>query len=432
MQIPSETNVPKQALRRLGAKLSGVAIFGVFVGLATLTVISGPQAEPAQRQEKIWPVSVMSVHPETIPPVLATYGRLESSQVANLKTTLSAAVVRVARLEGEWVEAGDLIIELDAGEASLVLDGARAALARSRAQLASAESEFRLARELSVHHQELAEFAEANLRRFQELHRRSMVSDSALDEVRQQASERAMVLARHLSSVSDFPNQIAQHQAAIGEAEARLRQAELDLQQTQIVAPFAGRVVNIAVAAGDRTAPGLSLAQVADYERLELRTSVSADTGVRLRQALQAGQHIRASAQYGNEIIEFELARLSGNIRSGQSGLDAFFRTPVNETLVIGTVMNLIISLPDEHEVVAVPLQAIYENNRVYRVENNRLVAIEVMRIGEYRDDQGNYRVLVRSPRLQPGDSLMTTQLPVAISGLLVAPVAALEDQADA
>ncbi len=414
------------------AKLAGVAIFAVFLMLATMIVMTGPSAEPAARQEKAWPVSVMSATPHTIPPTLVSYGRLESAQQASLETTLNAAVMRIERLEGDWVDQDDLIVQLDDTEARLALDVAIAAHERAQSQLASVHAEHALARELSHHHRELADFAETNLARYRELHAKAMISDSALDEARHQASERAMVLARHLSELADFPNRLEQHGAMVKEARARMQQAELELSQTAVRAPFAGRIIALQVAVGDRVSPGTVLATVADYGQLEIRTSVSAELGQKLRQALQSGQPIIAEAPVGPQLVRFELDRLSANIKPGQSGVDAFFRTALDGSLVIGTVMNLVVSLPAEHEVIALPMQSLYANNRVYRVENNRLHGIEVTRVGDYVDEGGNYRVLVRSPELREGDELMTTQLPVAMTGLLVSPVALFENQADA
>jgi len=419
-------------LKMRGIKLSGIAVFGVFLLLAVLTVVTGPSAEPAVRQEKAWPVSVISVSPLSAPPVLVAYGKLEARQSARLTTTLSAPVKKVLRPEGAWVDQGDLIIELDDAEALLALQVTQASYERSQAQLQSIRAEYLLANELTQHHADLAAFAESNLNRYRELHGKAMISDSVLDEIRHQASERAMVLARHMSAVADFPNRIEQHLAAVREAQARMQQAEMDVRQMSVRAPFSGRIISIGAATGDRVTPGTSLVEIADYEQLEIRTSVSAELGFKLRQALQAGQKIVAKTQLGDQSVDFVLDRLSGNIKPGQSGLDAFFQTSSNQSLIIGSVMNLIVELPTEHQVIAVPMQSLYESDRIYRVENNRLNGISVTRVGDYIDDQGHYRVLVRSSELKAGDSLMITQLPVAITGLLVSPVPLLHDQSDA
>ena len=91
--------------------------------------------------------------------------------------------------------------------------------------------------------------------------------------------------------------------------------------------------------------------------------------------------------------------------------------------LDIGRVVSLTVTLPAEQDVVALPVQSIYEGNRVYRVEDDRLVGLDVTQVGEYVDSEKNYRILVRSPAIKQGDRLITTQLPRAISGLLVEPI---------
>jgi HlyD family secretion protein len=92
--------------------------------------------------------------------------------------------------------------------------------------------------------------------------------------------------------------------------------------------------------------------------------------------------------------------------------------------------VNLNLALPEVHGVVPVPVHALYDNNRVYLIRDNRLQAVAVERIGEHLDDQGNYRVLVRSLDLNAGDQLMISQLPAAMTGLLVTPTAALAEDA--
>ena len=86
----------------------------------------------------------------------------------------------------------------------------------------------------------------------------------------------------------------------------------------------------------------------------------------------------------------------------------------------IGRVIEMMVQLPQEPDTVALPVQSIYENDRIYRVENNRLKAVTITRVGGFKTDAGEYRVLVRSPELLAGQRVITTQLPRAISGLLV------------
>jgi hypothetical protein len=87
--------------------------------------------------------------------------------------------------------------------------------------------------------------------------------------------------------------------------------------------------------------------------------------------------------------------------------------------------------------VVALPVQSIYENDRIYAIrdvatndssqldgagQEYRLEAITIERVGEAQAEDGQHRILVRSPEISAGQKIITTQLPRAISGLLVKP----------
>ena len=64
-------------------------------------------------------------------------------------------------------------------------------------------------------------------------------------------------------------------------------------------------------------------------------------------------------------------------------------------------------------------MSSIYGTNRIYRIENERLAAINVEKLGG-QIKQGKQFVLVRSEKLKSGDAIITTQLPHAVSGLKI------------
>ena len=392
--------------------------------IATLIYATRPDAEPAAWQEKAWPVSTMIAEPHSIAPTLLAYGRVESAQMARLKTSIGAPVGRVLVAEGDEVTAGDLLVQLDARELDLALDVARAELMRANSALASVRTDFELASRLTAHHRELHDLSEAKLTRHRDLYGNKMVSDEILDEVRRQYSERAITLESHLARVADFPNRIAEAEARVLEAGALHRRAELDVEQTRILAPFDGRVIERLVSEGDRLLPGVPVITVADSARLEVRANVPA--GVRNRLSGNAGQ-TTAEGVIDGAPVPLRLARVSGDVKAGQSGVDVFFVPEAGDSLAIGRILSLRIQLPVEESVVAVPVQSLYENGRLYRVESDRLVALDVEQVGDHLDDDGTYRILVRGEALTGGDRLITTQLPRAITGLLVEPIDAAQ-----
>ena len=117
------------------------------------------------------------------------------------------------------------------------------------------------------------------------------------------------------------------------------------------------------------------------------------------------------------------MAIAAPDFTAAQSGLDAFFSLDPESgapLTALGRTVELSVTLPEQDHLVALPVQSIYENDRIYAVRNNRLEAITIERIGEMQTPDGQYRVLVRSAELSDGQSIITTQLPKAISGLLV------------
>jgi len=403
------------------------SILSGFLLISFLLIMTTEARQPEPRLEKSWPVSVTSIQPGSTSPTLILYGKVESSQVANLKTSVSARVTEVLTPEGSWVTKGQVLVQLDAEELQLTVVMAMAEYQRQKAKLRSVQTDRDLANNLTPHHIELNEISQSKLKRHQDLLHNGMISDALLDTVKEQASERAIRLQQHRARVADFPNIIAQQQAMVAEAKARLDKARMDVAQTSVTAPFNGRVIQTMVAPGDRTVPGTTIIQVANHDGLEVRTSIPGRIGQTLRSQLQAGLAVRASGFLDDQAISLYLDRLSGDVKPGQSGLDAFFRSESGQVLDIGRVVNLQVQMPAQPNVVALPIQSLYENNKVYRVEDDRLIGIDVEEVGDYVDAENRFRVLVRSAELQAGDRIITTQLPRAITGLLVQPLSSTE-----
>jgi HlyD family secretion protein len=419
-------------MRNIGARLGGVLVFGVLVSLSALIVITGPNAAPEARAEKEWPVSYREVVPAAMIPSVNIYGKLETEQTANLRAAVSGTVAGIHFKEGDWVERGDILLSLDDAELALNVRASRSSLQQAEANRATVVSNYELTRELTAHHQAQADLAAAKLERFVSLHHQRMIADAQLDEIRQEANERAMTLARHMATLRELPHQIAYAEASVSEARTRMERAQLDMSYATMVAPFSGRVLSVDVAVGDRVSNGASMLRFADYENLQIRASIPAQTAQRIRQSLNAGVRVIAETDMAGDRYGFELSGLSGDIKSGQGGIDAFFRVEADAVLALGTVLQLKLHLPAEQNVIPVPLHALYDNGRIYRIRDSRLEALSVERVGEYQDESGSYQLLVRSALLNAGDHIMVSQLPTAVTGMLVNPVNTADDPAHA
>jgi len=407
-----------------------MAACGFFISTAFLVSFSifatAPEAIPQASSEKAWPVSTLKVKPGQLAPIFSAYGKVETNGTANLRTDIVAEIISVNVKEGQWVVKGDVLVELRKDELALKVEDQEADLRQEQAILDSIETKHRLLQRSTKSFKTVYLLSQKKLKRYEDLFRNKMISQSVHDEVVQQANQQSIAYQIHMRQLADYPNQIAQQKAQIERVSSQLKQALINYAKTEITAPFSGPVLEVSASVGAYSSFSIPLVKMADASASEIRAPVSNEYIDRFRQYLQQNRQVLATTMINNVQFELRLNRLSRNVKAGNSGLDAFFEiknSDVRNLPEIGRVVHIKVILPMESNVIALPVQSIYENDRIYRVEENRLNAVNVERIGDYETPDGQYRVLVRSNTLHAGEQIITTQLPRAISGLLVDPV---------
>jgi RND family efflux transporter MFP subunit len=141
-------------------------------------------------------------------------GRFVAIDAVEVRARVSGYLEKVQFQDGQIVKQGDLLFTIDPRPFRNALDQARAAVAQSKATLA---------------------FAEADLRRGQQLVRDKTITEQTFDQ-RLQATRNA--------------------EASVASNEAAVRQAELDLQFTELRAPVTGRIGDRRVSPGNLVTGG--------------------------------------------------------------------------------------------------------------------------------------------------------------------------------
>jgi RND family efflux transporter MFP subunit len=156
--------------------------------------------------------------------------------VPDRSVTLAAKIVgRVKTVnveEGDWVNTGDILIDI--GDAEL------------RANLAAAEARVRMEELNWAHQEKLAE-------RVRSLREQATVSAENLD---------------------DANYKVAAGEQMVATAKAQAARARAMLDETKIRAPFSGVIIRKNIESGDVTAPGEPLLILEDHGILKFRTSV--------------------------------------------------------------------------------------------------------------------------------------------------------------
>src|SRR5215470_13364960 len=191
----------------------------------------GPTVPPAV------PVSAVKAAQESVPTELRVVGAVEASAIVQVRSQVAGPLDRVAFTEGQNVNKGDLLFQIDPRPFAEALRQAEAAVSRDRAQIEQMEAT--LARDAAQ-----ARFNESDAARYAELAKAGVVSKSQSDQARTSAD-----VARESAKAT---------QAAIDSAKAALESdlaavstAKLNLGYTEIRSPIAGRTGNLLVHAGN-------------------------------------------------------------------------------------------------------------------------------------------------------------------------------------
>ena len=387
----------------------------IYYSLATSKI----EREAPMLSEKIWQVEVIDAKPQQLSPVITLYGRIESPEQLRAAAPGPGVVEKVFVRNGAEVARGQQLVILDRRDFE-------ASLLQSEADLRDIANQIT---ELEVRHQanlstlqteqNLLELAQDEVERLVKLKEQNLSSDTALNSARSELGRQQLTFVARELDVNSYPARLQILQARRDRDQALLDQAKLAMSRIDIRAPFNAIVSDVSVAAGDRVALGQILISLFPVDNLEIRAHLPITHISSVKQAINNGQKLRAHVENRPDLEQFTLHRLAGVAEA--TGIDIYFNIESGSVqLRPGELLPLRLQLPVESNVFAVPYQAIYGNSRIYQVVDQRLQAINVLSVGQIKDNNGDIRVLIRSEELGSGSQIAITHLPNAVSGLKV------------
>jgi multidrug efflux pump subunit AcrA (membrane-fusion protein) len=413
----------------MGARIShknrvllGVVVVGLLMAGAVMA--TAPKHDPNVAEEKAWPISTLLAQPTEISPQLQLFGRVETRDHAQLTAAVTATVAAVNVAEGESVAAGDVLLTLDDADEVLLLRQRQADLNDADAALKSLGNELAAEQVVLEHMRKLHELTLAKSRRLATLKLKNLVATEQMEDTEQEVARQAIELALQELKVSNHPQRLAMAEAEVQRARARYDEQELKLSRTLVMAPFAGRISRVEAAPGDRVMTGQALVSVYDTTSLRVRAAIPSETVLGLK---QSGNAVVAWLNLGDTRVPLRLEQLAAEVSRGRSGVDGLFS--IGDTahgLELGRAVDLTVELPPLDSVVAVPVQSLYGEDRIYTVVDDRLLAMTVSSIGQRLDGAGGVQLLVKAPGLSAGTPVLTTTLPKASTGLKVAVISSV------
>lgn len=371
-----------------------VFVFSVLFPWIASTSLALAQGSPAPPP----PVTVAKPVVKDIVERTDFIGRFEALDQVDVRARVSGYLDKVHFQDGTFVKAGDLLFTIDPRPYRNALEQAQSAVTSSQVRL---------------------EFAQSDLDRAEQLRRTGNITDQLYDQRRQ-----AFLTAK----------------AELDRAQAALRQAQLDVEFTQIKSPLSGRISRKLVSEGNLiNANETILTNVLSLDPIQFYFDVDERSYLAYSRQAKGGTKTSANGETNEVLLTLTDERLGQrkglldfvdnrlDAASGTIRLRAVFENK-DMFLTPGLFGRVTIGASDPYQGILLPDEAIgsdQDRRVVYLVGENNIVNLKPVRIGPRIDGYrvirdgltGNETVVVNGlVRVRPGAPVtpqMTTLPPV-------------------
>lgn len=370
---------------RSRAGLPLLILAGAVLIVAILTA-TRPRLAPVPAAERVWAVSAASVQRQSLQPELDLFGEVVAGRRSELRALVPGRVLRVGAnfRDGGIVREGELLLQIDPFDYDT-------ALAEQRSRLR--EGEVRL------------EVVRRDLKRAQDLYAQKLVAPQFLDNA---------ALA------------VDQQEAIVEQQRIAVRRAERNLQDTRLIAPYAGVIGNVNADLGKQLSVNDKVADLTDVGRLEVRFSLSNAEYGRLLESGEpvVGRPVRVIWEVGERRIEYagRIERVGAAITATTGGVDLYaVITAADEATPLrpGAFVRVRVADRRYENVMRVPQTALYGEDTIYVINaEDRLEARRVV-IRGYAGSDMLFEASADSP-VADGARVLTSQLREIGAGMKV------------
>ncbi|MGE8208062.1 MAG: efflux RND transporter periplasmic adaptor subunit [Stenotrophomonas rhizophila] len=342
---------------------------------------AGAGQEGQERNAGPVPVTVVEAARQDVPVYASALGTVAAMNTVTVSPQVGGQLISINFKEGQEVQKGDLLAQIDPRTLQASFDEAAAAKRQNQAQLATARS---------------------NYQRSNSPEYRQYVAKTDLDTQR---------------------NQVAQFESAVAANDASMRAAQVQLQYTKVTAPISGIAGIRAVDAGNIVSAGTALVTLTQIHPIHVVFNLPERQLPDVRQAQKAGPVTIAALDRNDshvltdggtlDVVDNQISSDSGTFRAR-----ALFNNNDN-SLWPGQFVNVRMQLRTIGGGVVIPTQAVMrgpDGEYVYIVKPDSTVAMQTVKSGVEVGDsnvqiteglKGGERVVSEGQfRLKPGSKV--------------------------
>jgi len=408
----------------------------VLIGIVIFIIFKTGQQPPqlSESGEIARSVRTIQIHKTDFVPIAQGYGVVQPAQVWKAIAEVSGRIIEMhPRLEnGEIIEQGETLFQIDPVDYELNLAQARAQLAELDVQQANTEAS------LKIEKQNLA-LAKKEYTRLQKLSKKGSVSQSNVD-----SAERTVHSSNAL--VQNLHNTLALLPTQRNLQLAKITQAERDLSSAMVIAPFNLRVSSMSIEADQYVSKGQHMFSGDSINRVEIIAqmaipslknlfidhpdtpkevnffahNLSSFTGFKPTITLDIGN--KQSASWDATFVRFtdgvdSQTRTMGVVVAVENPMQNIIpgkRPPLSKDMFV----EVSIAGLTQTDKIVIPRSSLHNGKAYIMDEQNRL---NIRTVQKHYDQQDKSII---SEGLNDGDQLVLTDLIPAVQGMLLKPMA--------
>ncbi len=384
---------------------------------------SKPKIPHKTKAETVWPVRTMTVAISNQQPVLQLYGETLPGRQVELRSLVGGKILSIGAnmREGAVVKKGETLLTIDNFSYKGALVESRARLLEAKARLDEITATIASEKDSLARAREQLALAEKDLARAKKLVRNRTVTRKLADDRRLVVSQRKQSVESHRNNLKIQKARAEQQKAILSRLEWGVTQAQRNLHDTRLTAPFDAYITEVSADVGRLVSANDKIATLLDKDWIDVRFTLSdrhygmlAGDGEKIE-----GRKVKIAWNVGNKPLQYEgiITRVGAKISSSSGGVEVFARldnphSPA--TIRSGAFVEVQLKDREYKNVIRLPQAAVYENNRVYVLEKGRLKGRKVEVIGTVGND-----LLLRG-NLKTGETVSITQFSMAGNGVKV------------
>ncbi len=405
---PSKTRKLISIGLTVGTVCLGVVGFGLLASLK-------PQPKQLVPAKKVYNVDVFVVRETCLRQTMTGFGTVMPDREVTISAQVAGAVLEHELEVGHAIAAQSPVLEIDPRIYQQRHEQAKKQLAEGESELRRMQQEQKNAERLLAKAKLDYETAAQQYKRRKDLQDREIVTPDELARALLEFRQYEDTMIRQENEASLYPLKIDQIQRKQATSQTALELAQLDLNHTQVVPPFSGRISEVLVETGQYVRVGDPLLKITNINAVEIPVSITLSDYDKLAPLLRDGETpVVRLAMDVSEKPQWTglLTRTAPKADRENRTIEVYVEVDNMQQikpLLPGTFVQAQIEGPVLKRVFAIPRETII-NNHVLIAGAGKQTALEQKRI---QPDQTLQNLAILSSDLKEGDQLILTNLDV-------------------